>query len=179
MNQSKQSKLAGLSFIRFNKAKSMVARPATDVEIGLFERGRELGTESAEHKLAWQAALKLVGRDHAKRMALRGGFVAAYAPLRGVSEAAAILQFNRMAAVFAPESSRKAKSNAAKAKAKAKPGRKEKTANVKGTLSEKEVAKRLTQALAYIAKAQQQHAGDDEMLEVLGEIASILGGKAK
>lgn len=176
MNQTKQSKSAGLSFIRFNKAKSMTAVEATSAQRALFVRGEELGAMAAESAVDWAETLRAC-KTHADRMFVRAGFVSTYAPLRNVSQDAAIKKFNRLASEYAPHTSRKAKSNANKAKAKS--GRKEKTANVKSTLSEKEVAKRLTQALAYIAKAQQQHAGDDEMLEVLGEIASILGGKVK
>ena len=44
-------------------------------------------------------------------------------------------------------------------------------------MSEKDVAARMVKALSYISKAQARHAGDTEMLEVLGEIAAILGGK--
>lgn len=175
MNQTKQSKLASLSFIRFNKSKSMTAVEATSAQRALYVRGEELGAMAAESAIDWAETLRAC-KTHADRMFVRAGFVSTYAPLRNVSQDAAIKKFNRLASEYAPHTSRKAKSNADKAK---KPGRKEKTTNAKGTLSEKEVAKRLTQALAYIAKAQQQHAGDDEMLEVLGDIASILGGKAK
>jgi len=57
-------------------------------------------------------------------------------------------------------------------------GRKEKTETGKATtLSEKDVANRLVKCLAYVAKAQEQHAGDEEVMELLGDIAAILGGK--
>ena len=42
-----------------------------------------------------------------------------------------------------------------------------------------DVALRLAAVLHYIAKAQAKHAGDDEVLEMLGEIAAIAGGKTK
>lgn len=168
-----QTKLQGVSFVKFSKSATTIAVEASGTQTALFSRGEELGSLAAESSIAWQDALKAC-KTHGDRMFLRAGFVSVYAPLRNVSQDAAILKFNRMAAVHAPGTSRKAKSNAKKAKS----GRKEKTGTGKAEkLSEKDVAARLVKALGYISKAQTRHAGDTEMLEVLGEIAAILGGK--
>lgn len=163
---------AGLSFVKFNKSADTIAVEATTSQSALFALGEELGSLAAESSHAWADALKAC-KAHADRMFLRAGFVSVYAPLRNVSQDSAIKKFNRLAAVYAPDTSRKAKSNKAK-----KSGRKEKTDTGKAEkLSEKDVAARMVKALAYISKAQARHAGDTEMLEVLGEIAAILGGK--
>lgn len=170
MNQTKSQ---GLSFVKFNRAKTTIAVEATSAQHALFAKGEELGSLAAESSLAWQDALKAC-KAHADRMFLRAGFVSVYAPLRGVSEDSAIKAFNRMASVYAPHTSRKHASNAKRAKV----GRKEKTETGKvSKLSEKDVAARLTKCLAYVVTQQQKHAGDDEITEILGEVAAILGGK--
>lgn len=165
-----QTKTADLSYVRFGNSKTLNAIAATPAQVGLYEMGEDLGAQQAESSIAWADALK-VCKSHGDRMMLRSGFVSTYAPLRNVSEASAIKQFNRLASVNAPQTSRKAKSN------KETRGRKEKAKAVVAKLSEKDVAARLVACLAYVAKAQSKHAGDSEMLELLGDIAAILGGK--
>lgn len=171
MNQSKAN---GLSYIRANNAKTMHAVEATPRQNALFAQGEELGAQAADNAFAWEAAIKSI-KTPLDRASLKAGFVSAYMPLRGCTEKSAKAQFDRLAKLHAPHTSRQAKANAKRAKGG---GRKEKTATGKASkLSEKDVAARMVKALAYISKAQSKHAGDSEMLEVLGEIAAILGGK--
>lgn len=53
-------------------------------------------------------------------------------------------------------------------------GRKERTET--GEAKHGDAARACVAALAYIADAQAKHAGDEEMIEVLGDLARILGG---
>jgi hypothetical protein len=167
MNETK-----ALSFVKFNSAKTMDAIEATPKQNTLFAMGEELGAVTAESSVAWSDALKAC-KSHADRLFLRAGFVSVYAPMRGVAEKSAIQKFDRLAKTYAPETSRKAKSN------KETRGRKEKATKTVSKLSDKDVQSRLVAALAWTAKQQQRHNGDDEVLELLGELAAILGGKRK
>jgi len=162
-----------LSFVRFNGAKTMIAREMSAAELALFERGEELGYAAVEIDVAWRDALRAC-KLPSDRKVLRAGFVSAFMAAARATLKAANNKFDYMARQYAPAStSRKAKATAETR------GRKAKAEAVVSKLSEKDVASRLTAALAYIAKAQQDHAGDGEMLETLGELAAILGGKTK
>ena len=103
-----QTKLQGVSFVKFNKSADTIAVEATTSQSALFALGEELGSLAAESSIAWADALKAC-KAHADRMFLRAGFVSVYAPLRNVSQDSAIKKFNRLAAVDAPDTSRQAK----------------------------------------------------------------------
>lgn len=161
--------------VPFSKSKTVNAVEMTPKQYAIFEVGEDLGHAAADVGIAWRDALKLC-KDVADRRVLRAGFVSAYTSAAGANVKAANNKFDYMARLHTPSTSRKSASNAKKAETR---GRKEKEETGTGSvLSDKQVAARLTAALAYIAKAQQTHAGDGEMLETLGEIAAILGGKA-
>jgi len=162
-----------LSFVRFNGAKTMIARAMSDAESALFETGEELGYATVESEISWRDALRAC-KAPSDRKVLRAGFVSAFMAAARATLKAANNKFDYMARQYAPAStSRKAKATAETR------GRKAKAEAVVSKLSEKDVGARLVAALAYIAKAQENHAGDGEMLETLGELAAILGGKTK
>ncbi len=163
-----------IGIVKFNGAKTVIAVAMTDRQIALQEAGEELGYATADSELAWTAALKQI-KTPADRAILKSGFVSAYKAARNVGDKTAIQAFDRRAAQHAPHTSRKAKSNATKAKS----GRKEKTGGKGEHVPAQDVALRLAAVLHYVAKAQAKHAGDDEVLEMLGEIAAIAGGKTK
>ena len=155
--------------------KVTIAREATEKESAAYALGFDLGAEHAESSTAWTQALRQCA-DKTARASLRAGFVAGYAPFCANVKAAQN-RFDYLARMFAPaHTSRKAKSNEAKAKAKAKTkaGRPTKESAAVEKLSEKRVVANVVAALAYIADAQQTHAADGDMLEVLGAIAKIL-----
>jgi len=154
-------------------AKPTIAREATASESAAYSLGFELGAEHAESQTAWAQALRTC-KAPTDRKALRAGFVAGYAPFCG-SVKSAQNRFDYLARMFSPHTSRKAKSNAKKAKAKG--GRPEKTKATKAVMSEKTMARNITAALGYIAKMQEKFLGDDDVMPVLGKIASILSAK--
>lgn len=168
-------KITPLALVKFSKSKTTIAAEMTEKQYTIFETGEHLGHAAAGDFYAWSDALKMC-KTPADRKVLRAGFVSSYTVARKVTAKQAANKFDYLAREHAPaHTSRQRKANAAKAETR---GRKEKEATGTGAvLSEKQVAARLTAALAYIAKAQQSHAGDSEMLETLGEIAAILGGK--
>jgi hypothetical protein len=172
-NATKQN--ANVTIVPFTRSKTVRATEATPKQDALYLMGEDLGHAAADSHVAWVDALKCV-KTPADRSMLRAGFRSAYCAALGKSEAQADQRFSYLARLHAaPETSRKHASTKAK---KGKGGRPEKTESGKGEkLSEKDVAARLVKALAYVSKAQAKHAGDGEMLEVLGEIAAILGGK--
>jgi hypothetical protein len=141
--------------------------------VGLFQMGEELGYATVESELAFADALKLC-RTPADRLALRSGFVSAYSAARKVPEASAIQAFNRRAKVHAPGTSRKHKANAKKGA-----GRPETKGGKAEQLNALAIAQRLAAVLHYVAKAQAEHAGDEDILNLLGEIAAICGGAKK
>lgn len=175
---AKQSAPIG-DVIKFNAAKVTLAQPATARQEEIARRATELGAQAAEGTLDWSDLLKLV-KSAEDRAIAKSHFMASYlthmqAAGKRISQDAARKAFDRKIAEFAPQTSRKAKSNAKRAKGG---GRKEKTATGKGeTLAPQVTAQRLAAVLHYIAKAQQKYMGDDDVLEVLGEIAAIAGGK--
>lgn len=153
--------------------KVTIAREATEKESAAYALGFDLGAEHAESSAAWTQALRQCA-DKTARASLRAGFVAGYAPFCANVKAAQN-RFDYLARMFAPaHTSRKARSNARKAKAKAKQGRPAKESAAVEKMSEKRVVANVVAALAYIADAQQTHAADGDMLEVLGAIAKIL-----
>lgn len=157
-------------------AKPTIAREATPAETSAYATGFELGSEHAESQAAWKQALASC-KSTEMRSALRAGFVAGYAPFCATAKAAQN-RFDYLARMFAPAAtSRKAKSNAKKAKAKAKGGRPEKTKATKAVMSEKTMARNITAALGYIAKMQEKFLGDDDVMPVLGKIAGLLSAK--
>lgn len=162
-----------VEILKFSKAKSIIAVAMTPAQDALYVMGQELGDAAAEDSLAWATALKAT-KTPADRKVLREGFATAYCTATGKGRKAADNRFDYLARMHAPQSSRKAKHNAKRAKGG---GRKEKKAGKGETLPPQVTAQRLTAVLHYIAKAQVKHMGDDEMLEVLGEIAAIAGGK--
>jgi predicted extracellular nuclease len=162
-----------VSFVKFAKGKTINAIAMTEKETALFETGEELGFATVESEIAWADALKSC-KTSQDRLILRAGFVSAYMAARKAKEATAIQAFNRRAREHAPHTSRKAKANAKK-----KTGRPEKKAGKGEHVPAQDVALRLANVLHYIAKAQAQHAGDSDVLEMLGEIAAIAGGKTK
>lgn len=173
---SKQN--TNVDLVQFTRAKTIIAAPATPAQTAAFVMGSELGATSAESDIAWHDALKACRVGTPDRIMLRRGFVSTYAPAKGCSVKQAENRFDYLARTHAPATSRKAKSVAKRAKGG---GRKEKTTTgAAEQVNASAIAQRLAAVLHYIARAQQQHAGDSEMLEVLGEIAAIAGGaKAK
>ncbi len=164
-----------VALVKFGKSKTVNAVAMTDKQVALHEMGEELGYATAESEIAWAAALKSC-KTPADRLILRDGFVSAYMQARSTSEKTAIQAFNRRAAQHAPGTSRKAKANGEGRKG----GRKAKTKTGEGThVPAQDVALRLAAVLHYVAKAQAKHAADDEIMEILGEIAAIAGGKTK
>jgi len=151
-----------------NSKKPIDSDAATPRQIALFERGEELGYSSAAEASEWVAALKDL-KDNAERRMLRAGFVSAYKAATGKTEKDAQNAFDYLARKHSPTTSRK---KGAGRKEKAAAGSAEK-------LSEKDVAARLTRILHYVAKAQTTHAGDSEMLDVLGAIAALAGGETE
>lgn len=168
---------ANVAIVNFSRAKTVVAVAMTPKQDALFVMGQELGDATAETTIAWADALKAV-KTPADRAILRRGFVSTYAATMRTDEKSAGNRFDYLARKFAaPETSRQRK---ATAKRKAGGGRKAKVATGDNeTLAASAIAQRMAAALHYIAAAQQKHMGDDEMLEVLGEIAGILGGAKK
>lgn len=140
----------------------------------MYELGVDLCYAVVENEESFREALKLV-RSQADRDALRAGFVATYMSVRGVGRKTADQAFDRRAAKITPETSRKAASN----KAKSKAGRKETTDGKVEQLNASAIAQRLAAVLHYVAKAQAEHVGDEEILNLLGEIAAICGGVKK
>jgi len=193
MNQTtKQS--ADLSIVKFTRSKLTAAIEATPRQSGFFERGRLLGALTAEHDIAWEDELRAAKPDTNDRVMLRAGFIETNAVLcerRAVSKAKAKGKalskkfdavvsagnaFDYLARKFAkPETSRQATANTAK-RAKGG-GRKEKQDATKTTMSEKTMARNIVACMAFIAKAQAAHMGDDETLKTLGSIAAILSRK--
>lgn len=157
-------------------AKTTIAREATPAETAAYATGFELGSEHAESQAAWKQALASC-KSTEMRSALRAGFVAGYAPFCANTKAAQN-RFDYLARMFAPaHTSRKAKSTAKKAKKAKKGGRPEKAKAAKTVMSEKTMARNITAALGYIAKMQEKFLGDDDVMPVLGKIASILSAK--
>ncbi len=161
--------------LKFNNAKTTIAPAMTERQYATFEAGEELAYHAVDSELAWAEALKNC-KVPGDRAILRRGFVSAYASSRKVSDKTAGNRFDYMARLHAPaKSSRQAKANAKKVKS----GRKEKTAGKGEHVPAQDVALRLAAVLHYVAKAQTKHAADDEIMEMLGEIAAIAGGKTK
>jgi hypothetical protein len=159
-----------VAFVKFNNAKTMIATAMSDAQCATFERGEELGYASIESEIAWADALRLI-KTPADRAILRAGFVSAYVSVRRVPEKSAKNRFDYLARQYAkPETSKRAKHTAETR------GRKAKVEAKVEKLSEKDVAARLVRVLAYVAAAQGKHAGDAEMLEVLGDIARLANG---
>jgi len=175
MNQTtKQS--ADLSIVKFTRSKVTQAIEVTPKQSAMYARGEELGALTAESDIAWADALKAAKPGTDDRSMLRRGFIATYAPLHGDNIVKAENRFDYLARKFAkPETSRKLASN--KAKRAKGGGRKAKTGAVKTTMSEKTMARNIVACMAFIAKAQAAHMGDDETLKTLGHIAAILSRK--
>lgn len=176
---SKQN--TNVALIQFDRKKLVESVEATARQSAAFVMGEELGATSAKNDVAWHDALKACRIGTRDRIMLRAGFVSTYAPTlptksttKGTPEERAGNRFDYLARIHAPHTSRKAAHNA---KRKAGGGRKEKTATGGAEqVNASAIAQRLAAVLHYIAKAQQDRAGDSEMLEVLGEIAAIAGG---
>lgn len=160
--------------VKFNNAKTTIAREMTPAQYALFERGEELGHCERDYAIAWGDALKLC-KAPADRVILRSGFVSTYRASFGASEKTAHNRFDYLAKVYAPaHTSRKSASNAKKAIVRAA-GRPEDDGEPShAVLSDRDVIARNLAAVAYISTAQVKHAGDAEMLEVLGELLAIL-----
>jgi len=175
MNQTtKQS--ADLSIVKFTRSKVTRAIEATPKQSAMYARGEELGALTAESDIAWIDALKSAKPGTDDRIMLRRGFIATYAPLHGGDDTKAGNRFDYLARKFAkPETSRRAKFD--KAKRAKGGGRKEKQGATKTTMSEKTMARNIVACMAFIAKAQAAHMGDDEALKTLGSIAAILSRK--
>lgn len=163
------------TILKFNpKAKTVVAVAMTDAQETLYMLGSELGAMIAESDLAWTHVLRLC-KNPADRKCVRAGFVPTYMGAKGCSEKSAQDRFDYLARKHSPQSSRKKAGRVAKSV-----GRKEKTATgVAEQVNASAIAQRLAAVLHYVAAAQAKHMGDGDMLEVLGEIAAIAGGKAK
>lgn len=171
----------------FKKAKAVIARPTTAAEDALIERGIQMGGAAADVDEQMASALKSVAKMPKARRAdamvcLKAGFVAEYMSARGVAEKSAIQKFDRLRAVHAPETSRKAKSNAAKGGAhKGKKGAKV------TSISAKEGHLQLCRdnVLAYVKAAQDEYkdeTGDvpvETLMDMLGDIAALAKGKTR
>jgi hypothetical protein len=165
-----------VAFVKFNNAKVTHAVAMTPKQDSLFARGVELGADDGQNALNWAEALKLarVGTDD--RKVLRAGFVHGLAPEAAEGTKAyksAQNRFDYLARQYSPHTSRKSAST------KETRGRKEKAAATVSKLSEKDVAARLVAVLAFVAEMQGKHAGDGEMLEVLGTVAKLANGATK
>ena len=139
-------------------------------DLAEFAKGEALGATFAESDIEWQGALAML-RTPTERAMLRRGFIATYAPLRGVSDKAAGNRFDYLARKFAPaETSKRAKHTAERR------GRKAKATAVVEKMSDKAVAARLVAILAYVSDASAKHRGDEEVLSILGDIARLANG---
>jgi hypothetical protein len=152
-----------------------------DNTIAFYEMGEALGAQQAEFDAdatqSWRDALKAC-KTPLDRKALRAGFVDAYRNASHVSEESAQNRFSYLARLYSPDTSRKAKHNADKGKKKS--GRPTEDGAMGGKhIPPQDVALRLAAVLHYVAEAQAKYAGDSDMLDVLGEIAAIAGGKAE
>lgn len=128
-------------------SRPVVGREYTAREAKLYELGEELGHELAGHDMAFRDALKQC-RTPDERRALRAGFTTAYMQARSVNKHAADAAFDRQASRLTPHTSRKAKSNAEKAKR----GRPEKTAGKATQVSDKQQASRLLNVTRFAEK---------------------------
>ena len=144
-----------------------------------YDMGEALGFESMVSETQWRDALRSC-KGTADRNALRDGFIAARMA-GGSSYDAARRKFYREAALYAPESSnRQAKANAAKAAAKeAEADGDADDADIGGDaakvtrLSEKQLARNVLQATAFLA-AWQAGEADAGTLGRIGELLAIL-----
>jgi hypothetical protein len=177
--------------VKFNRAKITDAVAATVRQNTLYNRGYALYGAQGEADMAWQDALKGVGAD--ERVWLRRGFVKSAVTLAGFVDANGDVaddsdayaeaakragnRFDYLARQYAPkESSRQAKSNAKRKRAKGG-GRKETTETGKATKGDP--AAMLNAIVMYVGKEMQRHVHDSEMMEVLGHIAILAGKKIK
>lgn len=172
MNQTKQN--TNVAIVKFNGAKTTVATAMDARQSAILEAGDALGHTQASADGEWADAIKLC-KQPGDRNILRAGFVPAYMGATGCTKKSADDRFDYLARKYAAGSSRKKAGRVAK-----KAGRKEKTATgAAEQVNASAIAQRLAAVLHYVAEAQQKHVGDSEMLEVLGDIAALCGGKGK
>jgi hypothetical protein len=173
--------------IIFKKAKAVIARPTSAAEDALIERGIEMGGAAADVDEQMAAALKSVAKMAKSRRSdamacLKAGFVAEYMSARGCAEKSAIQKFDRLRAVHAPETSRKAKSNAAKGGAhKGKKGAKVTSISAK----EGKLQLIVDNVIAYVKAAQEEYKGEtgdvpvETVMDMLGDIAALAKGRTR
>jgi len=139
--------------------------------------GESLGFEEIVTAEYWVGALKSLKKP-ADRVAMRAGFVAAYRCAHK-SEAAAQKRFSRLAAMYSPQTSRKAKSN----EAKAAEGEAIEAAtdgaddSIVSTLSESQLKRNVLQATVMLAML--QTTADAAVAKSIGEVLAVLVQKGK
>lgn len=161
-----------VAIVKHDKARVTIARPMSADELEAYEIGETLALHTIDGTMHLEDALRAC-KSVKRRAALRAGFAAVWSAARGITIESAERKFNRMAQELTPETSRKAKANA---KRKAGGGRKVKAKGGKVDKTDR-APQILVAALQWCAKQQRRHAGDDDVMELLGELAAILADR--